>query len=503
MARSLYARLARRYRPQPTTLDRREFLKATLATSAAFLLSANSNAFARTSSRSGRGRKVVVIGGGFSGLACAYELKSAGAHVTVLEARKRVGGRVLSFHDVVRTKTVEGGGELIGSNHPTWVAYAKRFGLTFSDVTESETLEFPVILDGRRLTGKESEGLYEEMEAAYKTMIADARPIDADQPWRSAFADRLDRRTTSDWVRRLAVSDRCKRALTTELTADNAVHTSRQSYLGNLAQVKGGGLERYWTESEVYRCRGGNDRLARSLAAEIGEGNLRVATPVREITTHEHGVTVRCANGEVIEADDAVLAIPPTTWHNIRFNPRLPRALRPQMGVAVKYVGATKNRFWEKEGLAPDALTDEMISMTWDGTDDGKSDRPGAVLMTFSGGPPADRCRRAYRHRGDDAFVEALTEIYPKFRENFVRGRFMDWPSDVWTGGGYSFPAPGEVTRVGPALRDGLPHLHFAGEHTCYKFVGYMEGALNSGASLAKRILETPRASQRAPAMAT
>jgi monoamine oxidase len=497
MARSLYARLARRYRPQPTVLDRRQFLKATLAASAGLLLSANTPAFARTSTRVGRGRKVVIIGGGFSGLACAYELQSAGAHVTVLEARKRVGGRVLSFHDVIRTKTVEGGGELVGSNHPTWVAYAKRFGLSFSDVTESETLDFPVVLDGKRLTSKESEALYEEMEAAYKTMIADARPIHADQPWRSAYADRLDRRSTADWVKRLAVSDRCKHAITTELTADNAVHTSRQSYLGNLAQVKGGGLERYWTESEVYRCRGGNDRLARSLAAEIGTAHLRLETPVREVTTHEHGVTVRCANGEVIEADDAVLAIPPTTWHNIRFNPRLPRALRPQMGVAVKYIGAVKNRFWEKRGLAPDALTDEMISMTWDGTDDGKSDAPGAVLMTFSGGPPADRCRRAYRREHDTAFVEELNEIYPGFRENFVRGRFMDWPSDLWTGAGYSFPAPGEVTRVGPALRAGVPHLHFAGEHTCYKFVGYMEGALNSGAAVARRLLNATVPAQR------
>jgi hypothetical protein len=37
-------------------------------------------------------------------------------------------------------------------------------------------------------------------------------------------------------------------------------------------------------------------------------------------------------------------------------------------------------------------------------------------------------------------------------------------------------------------MHKGLGHLHFAGEHTSYKFVGYMEGALNSGAALAQRI---------------
>ena len=67
--------------------------------------------------------------------------------------------------------------------------------------------------------------------------------------------------------------------------------------------------------------------------------------------------------------------------------------------------------------------------------------------------------------------------------------RFMDWPAEQWTGGGYSFPAPGQVTTVGPLLAK--PHannLHIAGEHCCYKFVGYMEGALTSGTDIARRL---------------
>jgi hypothetical protein len=64
----------------------------------------------------------------------------------------------------------------------------------------------------------------------------------------------------------------------------------------------------------------------------------------------------------------------------------------------------------------------------------------------------------------------------------------MDWPRDPWTNAGYSFPAPGQVTTVGPAMHKGLGKIHFAGEHTSYAFVGYMEGGLNSGASLARRI---------------
>ena len=42
---------------------------------------------------SAHGTKVVVLGAGVAGLSAAYELGKAGYHVTVLEARDRVGGR--------------------------------------------------------------------------------------------------------------------------------------------------------------------------------------------------------------------------------------------------------------------------------------------------------------------------------------------------------------------------------------------------------------------------
>ena len=87
-------------------------------------------------------------------------------------------------------------------------------------------------------------------------------------------------------------------------------------------------------------------------------------------------------------------------------------------------------------------------------------------------------------------YLAELSKIYPGIRASFLNDRFMDWPSDAWARASYSFPAPGQVTAMGPLLRKGLEHVHFAGEHTCYAFVGYMEGALNSGASLARRLAQ-------------
>ena len=138
MPRSPISQLRSRFGKPIDPVTRREFLNGSLAVGTALLLS-GSRVLAKDTRPSGK--SVIVIGAGFAGLAAAHELLSAGYQVTVLEARDRVSGRVVSFNDFVPGRWVEGGGELIGSNHPTWVAYAKKFGLHFNDIPESEDFD--------------------------------------------------------------------------------------------------------------------------------------------------------------------------------------------------------------------------------------------------------------------------------------------------------------------------------------------------------------------------
>lgn len=480
MARSLYARLARRFEPEGRRLSRRRFLGLTLASAAASLAGCRSLP-------PGVNRRVVVIGAGFAGLACAYELRRAGFDVMVLEARNRVGGRVLTFADLIPGRTVEGGGELIGANHPTWVAYAKRFGLAFLDVTETEQFSDPILLDGRRLNEAEARRLFEDMDAALKPLTRLAASVIADEPWRSPDAERLDAQTVADWLDSQRVSDPCRSALGVMFSADNNQALHRQSLLGLLTQIQGGGLEHYWTASEVFRCRGGNQELAFRLAGKIGADRIRLGTPVAGVEIGANSVHVRCVGADRLEFDEIVLAVPPGVWDRIRFVPALPEALRPQMGTAVKFLSRVRARFWEPARVGPNALTDGMLSMTWDPTDNQSA--PGeAGLTAFSGGPAADRCRQAWRDRGATPFLEELERLYPGYAEQVTGHRFMDWPADEWTGGGYSSAAPGQLTRAGPLLRAGVGRLRFAGEHACPKFAGYMEGALNSGVTVARQV---------------
>lgn len=495
MSQSLYARLNNRFGAPVSGMQRREFLRASLVAGAGLLLSGAAARAALASRFSAAAKRIVVIGGGFSGLTAAYELQAAGYDVTLVEGRDKVGGRVLSFNDANKNafipgRNIEGGAELIGSNHPLWVAYAEKFGLKFLDVTEDAEAEFPIVLQGKKLSLEASAAVWEELDRVCNEMNALAEPIDADEPWKSPAAAELDAKSIRDWINSLKATALTKQALAAQFAGDNGVANDKASLLGMLACVKGGGLEKYWTESEVYRCEGGNQQLAFKLAAALGD---RVTTGLRVRSVEQKGdkLAIACADGRTIECDDVVLAVPPSVWGNIEFRPGLPAtvtgAKAPQMGTNVKYLAHVKSRFWKPLKQDPVSLGDDDISWTWDATDNQTGDAD-VCHTAFSGGPAAERARSRKGAERDAAYSELFELRYRGFKENFVKARMMDWPADPLTLAGYSFPAPGQVTSIGPALAQGTGRIHFAGEHCCYKFVGYMEGALQAGAAVARRL---------------
>lgn len=149
-----------------------------------------------------------------------------------------------SVKNFIPGKTIEGGGELIGSNHPLWNSYKQHFRLNFSDVKDYGNS--PVRFGNRTLSFEDSQKLTDELEKQLKALTELAESIvDPFEPWSNRNAKHLDAVSYGDWVRKAKCSGLCKEALDAMLATDNGVPSGEQSLLGVLAMVKGGGLDRF------------------------------------------------------------------------------------------------------------------------------------------------------------------------------------------------------------------------------------------------------------------
>lgn len=67
-----------------------------------------------------------------------------------------------------------------------------------------------------------------------------------------------------------------------------------------------------------------------------------------------------------------------------------------------------------------------------------------------------------------------------------------DWTAEEWSRGCYmAHMAPGVMTTFGDIIREPCGRIHWAGTETATEWVGYLDGALQSGKRAAHEIIQT------------
>jgi monoamine oxidase len=301
---------------------------------------------------------VAVLGAGLAGLAAARDLAGAGADVLVLEARDRVGGRVEAV-TLPDGRTVQAGGEVFGAAHWAYRELAVELGLEIIASYVADPGEMSWGLAEGVFVGDQAPWMTEaeradgvRVQGAFASLAAEIDPAD---PWSHRDARRLDRMSLGDWLREqdaLAAVHRRHSLTSLSLACDGPERTSLLAELRKHATLRGDGF--YDLEAwEGLRVARGSAELALRIAAGLG-ARVRRGAVVRRIALTPGGARVTLADGEQIDAEAVVCAIPAGPLREIEIvglsDARL-RSLRAlRHALAAKVVVAYESSFWQQAG---------------------------------------------------------------------------------------------------------------------------------------------------------
>ena len=413
-------------------------------------------------------KHIGIIGAGFAGLSAALELQDLEYKVTVLEVRKRVGGRVWSTV-LSNAETTELGGEWINVKDKQILRMIDRLGLTKARVgvnflQRKVIVGAPVSIEEqqatRELTAKTLAAMHKKDIA--KGSIGDfINNLPLNEPQRKYFYSRLQISYGID-LKKVALR-----------MMENNISPSQTSK----------------DEDGCYcRVASGNMSVAQTIADMLED--VRLGHEVRSVEYTEQSVIIRGASADgpfQLEVDGVVLAVPVKILAEIEFAPPLPAPIKNAitsvaMGTAAKITVATRERptlrayhdaetpYWCWTGKGGDGKVRKVVTAFCG------SDRPQKRLATYSDQPAV--------------WIEELKSANPDL--DFEGDPIMvDWSNDKWARGCYSVFSNHAADNI-PHLTKSVGSVFFAGEHTAYNSAT-MDGAIESGLRAANQVREELR----------
>jgi protoporphyrinogen oxidase len=231
---------------------------------------------------------------------------------------------------------------------------------------------------------------------------------------------------------------------------------------------------------EVVRFRlvGGFQALVAAIADDA-KAEVRLSSPVAAISSVDDGVLVDLRDGGRVSASQAIVTIPIELLRDVRFDPPLQgaKARLAAEGQVTQGVMLWIHLAGDHEPFmcfAPGSSS--LVFMKYDGQVDGG----GVVAQAF--GPDGRQL-----HPDDREAVEtAVRQWLPEAHVTETLGH--DWVGDEWSREAWAMYRPGHLTHLRELQ---APHgrVHLAGAGVASGWVGYFDGAIESGITAARRCL--------------
>jgi monoamine oxidase len=444
---------------------------------------------------------VAVVGAGLSGLVSAYRLHQAGAEVLILEAKNRVGGRLMTSATGAGVG-VDSGGSWIGPRHQAVLALLNEFDIDLvPQFTDGANL---LHVRGRTYRYKgEVPRLrpHEMLDLARAQWALDRMAARlGSPPWPGGFAARLDERTLGAWMRRRVRTAAARLVLNLVTAASFGCRPEELSLLAFAAHVHGcGGLADLIGTSDgalANRILGGAAELPTHLARRLGD-RVRLDHAVVEIRRSPDHVELFSRTHPPVCARRVVVAVDPATANAIGHHPPLPverseLQRRWQMGSGIKAHVIYRRAWWRDQGLSGAAVTDTGTArLTFDVSP--TSAEPG-VLMAFLGVAAIDdpgllQPDAATRRR--QRVLDDLTKLFGPDAQDADEYVEQDWANEPWQSGCVPRVPAGVLGTGHPWLTRPVGPVHWAGAETSHLGEAHMDGAVRAGQRAAEDVLAT------------
>jgi monoamine oxidase len=424
--------------------------------------------------RAAPGLRVVVLGAGAAGLAAARDLADAGALVTVIEARGRIGGRLhtsrlwpdlpvdlgASWIHGVRGNPVSGLADAAGAGRVE-TSYDRSLSLG----PDGKKADLGDAMAGR---------LVEKARARAEGFDRDvslAEAVTTSPAW--AKADAETRRRVRHHV--------------------NA--TYEQEYAGDWAELSawwGDAGEEFGGGDVLFP--GGYDQIASHLARGL---DVRLGAAVTGLAPDGKGVALTLADGGTVRADRVVVTLPLGVLQSgtVRFA----EPLTPARQKAITALGmGLLNKCWLRFDQI--AWDDTVDWIEWLSPQDGYWSQ-WVSLARATGAPVLVGFHAGTQAREVEALDDAATlsaahaALRAMFGSRFpapLAAQITRWSQDPFARGSYSFHATGSTPDDRRALAgtDWNGRLAFAGEAASADHPGTVHGAVLSGRDAARAVLQ-------------
>ena len=453
------------------TMNRREFL----AVSSAFL--AGGTLGCATLPLTGRDESVIVVGAGIAGLAAARNLQATGYTVTVLEASRRVGGRIYTNRDL-GVPVELGASRIHGIKNNPIVPLLDQAGLGYLEVDWNSLSGIET--DGTPMDNAELANVRDRLLGIFRRAFIRNLTVSEDFPIEHIIQREFRRRE---------FSDRERRVLYFGIVSAEMMNASPF-------------VEASWKYALAYEAFPGGDHFIVNgfdAVPELLATNLDVKMQV-EVTRIDYGSSpVRVTtNSGTLSADRVVVTVPLGVLKAglIEFSPALPldkqRAIeRIGMGLINKIALEFPKTFWPEHVHALAYGSDvrgEYPAFVNVARYTGAS-----LLMAYV---PSTYLNALEGMSDEDAIggaVEVLRRMYGSSVPDPVNAVRTRWGAHPFTRGAFSFNKVGATTKDRDVL--GKPvdeRLFFAGEATSRKRFGSVSGAYLSGIRAAQDIMLIP-----------